>query len=225
MSINKSVINALYELTSVELEQFLLKCPGSIKYLISSAELKYCQYNKADFDVYINIIRLTLVVAIHIGGATIYMPYPKDRDIMKLFVNQLVTWVLQDASVSLDEIEGIISSRVTLHKNKWPIYMQMMLKVVQNELKDIDLDEKKKIDLACCFIDSFLLCFSGRARSFPSGISALSILRSKAVCKEFKGNNVNELSRRFGVSSSVVYGYIRQDRANRRNLGFNIKLE
>lgn len=218
MTVHESLMNALDELNSTEIKNILTKCPEAINYIITSTQFKYSQCGECNIDIDKCIIRLAIAVSNQIGGVAIYMPYHRDKVIMDDFVHHLVDAIMSKKSLSSREIEELIwgNAHNLPRQSKWSFYMESILKVLQNEVDSLVIGSKQIRDLMLFFIESFLICFSGRARSFPACNGILSILRSRAVYREFSGDNVNELSFKYGVGMSVIYGYIRSERSNLR---------
>ncbi|EGQ7799312.1 Mor transcription activator family protein [Vibrio parahaemolyticus] len=111
--------------------------------------------------------------------------------------------------VTMDDIQKLLPTDSDID-SRWPELMLTVFNALKDELSKLNLnDEYALILLARLCKDT-----GGLQYYFPKGDALEHQLKRMHIWRDFNGNNVPELSRRYGISTQNVYAAIRQMRAS-----------
>lgn len=113
----------------------------------------------------------------------------------------------------LDQMDSIPSQEL---KNKWPKSLAELCDVLTHELLRNKHDESDAAALASKLAGALAHYMGGRAVYLPTGDTLFQALRNNALYNDWKGRNIDELSRKYGLSNPQVYAVIKEQRALHR---------
>mgnify|MGYP003419733066 CR=1 FL=1 len=213
----QDLIQVLYKLKPEELAECLSPCGELAQYLISVAASDYAKKSELTPEISRYFIHLFLAVATEIGGEMVYMPYSPSK--IHRFADTLTSFVL-NGTFSLDAIRkfGVYTEtqKDSGHLYLWLQRIEVIVDVMREESQQFQVGEKTKYNIIFTFFSGFLLSLSGRAQYFPRGCALVSMLKRKGICMDFTGDNIYPLTRKYKISTSMVYFYLKEDREKRR---------
>ncbi|MGR3972796.1 Mor transcription activator family protein [Shewanella sp. 1180_01] len=121
-------------------------------------------------------------------------------------------------STSAAELEQALATLATLKPDeredfirRWPSTLQSLCDVMRVTLKQHNIDNADRVseDLAT----SLSAYFGGRDMYIPNGESLKKALRDIKIWREFKGNNLEQLSRDYGLTERRVSEIVAEQRA------------
>lgn len=206
----QTYINTLHAFTVTELDALIEESPVSIRDFIRAVEAEVSQSDTPPLTMRHIIVRLCLLTSVHIGGAEIYIPLPRDRKRRQDFPANLTRLTLQSNLVTLDDIYQLTDKVPAKNATKWPELIYSLIELLQSEAHQMTFSAADKKRVIHALTHCLLVMFSGRHCYMPSASRVVDALRRWMICREFKGNNVRELAYRHDVTVSAVYGFIRR---------------
>ncbi|AWW56549.1 Mor transcription activator family protein [Pasteurella multocida] len=100
--------------------------------------------------------------------------------------------------------------------HKWPRTLTEIIDVMQAELERQGFAETDAKKTSCKLVGVMAHYFGGQSFYLPSGNILKDALRNVMIFKDFKGNNVPELIRKYNLSESHIYAIIREQMALQR---------
>lgn len=116
----------------------------------------------------------------------------------------------------LDQMDQIPSQEL---KNKWPKSLAELCDVLTSELLRNKHDKTDASTLASKLAGALAHYMGGRAVYLPTGDTLFQALRNNAIYNEWfrsRGNNIDELSRKYGLSNPQIYAVIAEQRVLHR---------
>ena len=113
----------------------------------------------------------------------------------------------------LDQMDSIPSQEL---KNKGPKSLAELCDDLTHELLRNKHDESNAAALASKLAGALAHYMGGRAVYLPTGDTLFQALRNNALYNDWKGRNIDELSRKYGLSNPQVYAVIKEQRALHR---------
>jgi len=116
-------------------------------------------------------------------------------------------------NVSLDDVERIADDE---ESQRWPEAMRQMYAMFKHELETHDADTR----IAIALLNRICREFGGVQLYLPRGRQLESEIMNLSIWHEFKGDNVEELSRKYDKSMQHIYRVIakmrKRDTKNRQ---------
>ncbi|WED29183.1 positive regulator of late transcription [Vibrio sp. DW001] len=109
--------------------------------------------------------------------------------------------------ISVDDLEVLLPSEGNNHR--WPDMMLTVHESLRSELAKIGLDERYALVLLARLCEDT----GGLQYYFPKGDLLENQLKRMHIWKEFNGNNVPELAKKYDLSTQNVYVAIRHMRS------------
>ncbi len=100
--------------------------------------------------------------------------------------------------------------------HKWPRTLSEIIEVIEAELVRQGADRAQARITASKLTGVMAHYFGGQSFYLPTGEVLKDALRNVMIFKEFKGNNVPELIRKYNLSESHIYAIIREQLAINR---------
>lgn len=100
--------------------------------------------------------------------------------------------------------------------HKWPRTLSEIIEVIEAELVRQGADRAQAHITASKLTGVMAHYFGGQSFYLPTGEVLKDALRNVMIFKEFKGNNVPELIRKYNLSESHIYAIIREQLAINR---------
>lgn len=94
--------------------------------------------------------------------------------------------------------------------HKWPKMLLEIVDVIEAELLRQGYEKPKAQRIAPKLAGVLAHYFGGQSFYLPTGNALKDFLRNVMIYKEFKGNNVQELIRKYNLSESHIYAIIRE---------------
>ncbi|MBN6071490.1 positive regulator of late transcription [Aggregatibacter actinomycetemcomitans] len=91
-----------------------------------------------------------------------------------------------------------------------------MFDVLLNEFEKNLKAKEKALTLAEDAILTLAKYFGGRSFYFPTGTRLKVQIRDNRIFKEFKGNNMDEISRKYNLSAPHIYSILRKQQELRK---------
>ncbi|MGX2947370.1 Mor transcription activator family protein [Frederiksenia canicola] len=100
--------------------------------------------------------------------------------------------------------------------HKWPRTLTEIIEVMESELTRQGFAKNEAKQTACKLVGVMAHYFGGQSFYLPTGDILKDALRNVMIFKDFKGNNVPELIRKYNLSESHIYAIIREQMALQR---------
>ena len=101
-------------------------------------------------------------------------------------------------------------------KAKWPKSLAELCDVLAHELVRQKHAQPEAGLLAGKLAAALAHYMGGRAVYLPTGDTLFQALRNNAIFNEWKGNNIDDLSRKYGLSNPQIYAVIAEQRVLHR---------
>ena len=110
--------------------------------------------------------------------------------------------------------EAITSEKI---KGKYEGIIGEMFDVLINEFEKNSKTKNEALTLAESAVLTIANYFGGRSFYLPNGTRLKAQIRANRIFKEFKGDNMNELTRKYSLSSPHIYAILRKQQKLRKN--------
>ncbi|WP_386695869.1 Mor transcription activator family protein [Lonepinella sp. MS14435] len=100
--------------------------------------------------------------------------------------------------------------------NKWPDLLVEIIDVFAKEFEKQGEDAQKARTQANHFTFTLAEYFGGRSFYLPSGTRLKATVRAYTIFKEFNGNNIKELVKKYHLSESHIYNILRIQRKKQK---------
>lgn len=101
-------------------------------------------------------------------------------------------------------------------EHKWPRTLTEIIEVMEAELARQGYEKQAAKLLASKLVGVMAHYLGGQSFYLPTGDILKDALRNVMIFKDFKGNNVPELIRKYNLSESHIYAIIREQMALQR---------
>ena len=101
-------------------------------------------------------------------------------------------------------------------KGKYEGLIGEMFDVLINEVEKNAKTKKEALELAESTVLTIANYFGGRSFYLPNGTRLKAQIRANRIFKEFKGDNMNELTRKYSLSSPHIYAILRKQQKLRK---------
>lgn len=102
-------------------------------------------------------------------------------------------------------------------KGKYEGLIGEMFDVLINEFEKNSKTKNEALALAESTVLTIANYFGGRSFYLPNGTRLKAQIRANRIFKEFKGDNMNELTRKYSLSSPHIYAILRKQQKLRKN--------
>ena len=109
--------------------------------------------------------------------------------------------------------EAITSEKI---KGKYEGIIGEMFDVLINEFEKNSKTKNEALTLAESAVLTIANYFGGRSFYLPNGTRLKAQIRANRIFKEFKGDNMNELTRKYSLSSPHIYAILRKQQKLRK---------
>lgn len=106
-----------------------------------------------------------------------------------------------------DNLDKIPDSEIF---HKWPRTLSEIIEVLEAELIRQGYEAEKARMLASKLTGVMAHYFGGQSFYLPTGEVLKEAIRNVMIFREFKGNNISALIRKYGLSESHIYAIIRE---------------
>lgn len=127
--------------------------------------------------------------------------------------NDLFAHDHESVSQLLDQMSQIPTPEL---KAKWPKSLAELCDVLTHELVRQKHAQPEAGLLANKLAAALAHYMGGRAVYLPTGDTLFQALRNNAIYNEWKGNNIDDLSRKYGLSNPQIYAVIAEQRVLHR---------
>lgn len=110
----------------------------------------------------------------------------------------------------LDQVDELPMGELT---HRWPERMAELFNVLQSELARNGVDEEGSLRLAAKCSGAIAWYLGGRATYLPTGETLKAALRDNLIFAEFNGRNIEQLSRKHGLSHPAIYKIVARQRS------------
>lgn len=101
-------------------------------------------------------------------------------------------------------------------KGKYEGIIGEMFDVLINEFEKNSKTKNEALELAESTVLTIANYFGGRSFYLPNGTRLKAQIRANRIFKEFKGDNMNELTRKYSLSSPHIYAILRKQQKLRK---------
>ncbi|ACS98624.1 positive regulator of late transcription [Aggregatibacter aphrophilus NJ8700] len=101
-------------------------------------------------------------------------------------------------------------------KGKYEGLIGEMFDVLINEFEKNSKTKNEALELAESTVLTIANYFGGRSFYLPNGTRLKAQIRANRIFKEFKGDNMNELTRKYSLSSPHIYAILRKQQKLRK---------
>lgn len=101
-------------------------------------------------------------------------------------------------------------------KGKYEGLIGEMFDVLINEFEKNSKTKNEALALAESTVLTIANYFGGRSFYLPNGTRLKAQIRANRIFKEFKGDNMNELTRKYSLSSPHIYAILRKQQKLRK---------
>lgn len=101
-------------------------------------------------------------------------------------------------------------------KGKYEGLIGEMFDVLINEFEKKSKTKNEALELAESTVLTIANYFGGRSFYLPNGTRLKAQIRANRIFKEFKGDNMNELTRKYSLSSPHIYAILRKQQKLRK---------
>lgn len=109
--------------------------------------------------------------------------------------------------------EALTSEKI---KGKYEGIIGEMFDVLINEFEKNSKTKNEALTLAESAVLTIANYFGGRSFYLPNGTRLKAQIRANRIFKEFKGDNMNELTRKYSLSSPHIYAILRKQQKLRK---------
>ncbi|MGL5668238.1 MAG: Mor transcription activator family protein [Shewanella sp.] len=109
-------------------------------------------------------------------------------------------------NVTLEDVERLIEDEESL---RWPVVMSQIYQVLKQDLERHNVDTK----IAITLLNSICKEFGGVQFYLPRGCHLEAEIMNLSIWHEFKGNNVEELARKYEKSMNHIWRVIKKMRS------------
>lgn len=102
-------------------------------------------------------------------------------------------------------------------KGKYEGLIGEMFDVLINEFEKNSKTKNEALALAESTVLTIANYFGGRSFYLPNGTRLKAQIRANRIFKEFKGDNMNELTRKYSLSPPHIYAILRKQQKLRKN--------
>lgn len=118
-----------------------------------------------------------------------------------------------DVGKLFDHLDHIPSNELV---NRWPSLLVEVIDVMQAELQRQHFEESEAKLTASKLVGVMAHYFGGKSFYLPAGDKIKEALRDTQIYRDFTGNNVPELIKKYRLSESTIYAILRQQRSLQR---------
>ena len=101
-------------------------------------------------------------------------------------------------------------------KGKYEGLIGEMFDVLINQFEKNSKTKNEALELAESTVLTIANYFGGRSFYLPNGTRLKAQIRANRIFKEFKGDNMNELTRKYSLSSPHIYAILRKQQKLRK---------